>query len=250
MLDAFPLTFALGALASLIWLGVMETAPADRPGRGGVPTPIARVDAGLAALVGGLVGARVEYVGLHAPYFFQHVGQAVSVWQGGLSLGGGAVGAGLAVWIFARISRHRFGDMADCLAAPAALVSFSVWFGCLMGGCAYGFHTLPGIFTAAAPDWLGVVVPRWPTQAAGAIYSLLVFGVLVFLGGVGWSRSRPGRLGALSLLLLAIGAAALGLTRADPVGTWLGLRADIFEAAALGVLALAGLAVLARPLSE
>lgn len=250
MLDTFPLTFALGALASLLWLGGMETAPSERPARTGMPSPIARIDAGLAALTGGLVGARLEYVGLHAPYFSQHVGQAISMWQGGLAFGGGVFGAVLAVWIFARFSRRGFWSLADCLAAPAALMSFSVWFGCMMGGCAYGFHTLPGILTTSAPDWLGVTVPRWPTQAVGAIYSLLVLGTTVLLAGAGWTRSRPGRLAALSILLLALGAAGLGLTRADPVVTWLGFRLDMIEAAAISLLALAGLAVHARPLSE
>lgn len=250
MLDAFPLTFALGSLVSLLWLGTMETAPGDRPRQPVVPTQITRIDAGLAALGGGLVGARLEYVGLHASYFFDHIGQAVSVWEGGLALGGGILGAALAVWIFARLAKHGFGDLADCLAAPAALMSFSVWFGCLMGGCAYGFHTLPGIFATSAPDWLGVTVPRWPTQAVGAIYSLLVLGISVFLGNASWARNRPGRLASVSLLLLSLGAAGLSFTRADPVGTWLGLRVDLIEATSVGVLAFAGLAVLARPLTE
>src|SRR5260370_40642366 len=51
------------------------------------------LDLGLAATIGGFVGARLLYVSIHAGYYLPHIDEVVQVWQGRLACPGPAAGA-------------------------------------------------------------------------------------------------------------------------------------------------------------
>jgi phosphatidylglycerol:prolipoprotein diacylglycerol transferase len=193
-----------------------------------------------------LLGARLEFCAAHASYFASHPLDIPAVWQGGLGWGGGVLGAVLALLAAAWFMGVVFWRIADLLALPAAAMSFTVWLGCQIDGCAYGFHTAASWWTTTAPDWLDMVAPRWPTQAAGALASLLLFVALYRSAGLGWIRRRPGRLACVALAGIALIALALSLTRADPVAQIAGVRLDIVESGVLLVTALSVLAIRTR----
>ena len=145
--NAYPWVFAIGALISLLWLGLQ---PAKQESDQAV-----RIDAGLIALLAGLIGARIGYVATHWSYFSQRPDQAFYFWQGGLSWAAGAFGALIGLGVYVLLSRHSFWRLVDALAIPAAIVASAAWLGCLIDRCAYGFRTSPGLLTPPAPDMIG-----------------------------------------------------------------------------------------------
>jgi phosphatidylglycerol:prolipoprotein diacylglycerol transferase len=218
--QAYPFIFTLGVAASLLWLAL------SGPDRGHA----VRVDAGLAALAAGLVGARAGFVLAHLDYFAAHPAETLWFWQGGLSWAGGAFGASAGLAVFALVSRQPFWHLGDALALPAAFMAVAGWGGCLVDACAYGRRADLGLLTPASPDLFGWTAPRYPTQATGMVYGLLVVGLIYWLGS---RRTHPGVLASLSLTLVAAGALALAFTRGDPVASVWGLRLDGLGAAAV-----------------
>ena len=230
--DAYPWVFAVGALISLVWLGLQSTDPESEA--------TAHIDAGLISLLSGLLGARIGYVATHWGYFSQRPDEAFYFWQGGLSWAAGAFGALVGVAIYVLLSRRSFWMHADSLAIPAAIVASAAWLGCLVDRCAYGFKTAPGFLTPPAPDMIGNVAPRWPTQALGALLSLILVGALYYLSRF---DLRAGLLAALSLSLVALIALGLSFTRGDPMQALAGIRLDGLGSAAILSLGLIAVAV-------
>jgi phosphatidylglycerol:prolipoprotein diacylglycerol transferase len=236
--QAYPVVLALGCLAGLGWLALrrdVSRQPDNPP-----------FTAALLALALGLIGARLVFAALHAPYFFENPLEAAWVWRGGLSWVGGALGAIGAIGLYAAVRHLRLAPLADALAVPALAVALSVWTGCLLETCVYGIRLAPGPFALPTPDLFGVVEPRWPTAAVGMIATGLLLCAFLLLDG------RPmagGRRASLALGGAAAIALALGFTRADPTFTVGGLRLDILGAAlVLGLAAI--LPLVARPQAE
>ncbi len=230
MNNAYPWVFAIGALISLLWLGLQPTQRENGT--------IARIDVGLIALLAGLLGARAGYVATHWGYFSPRLDETLYFWQGGLSWAAGAFGALVGLTVYIVLTRRSFWKLADALAIPAAIVASAAWLGCLIDRCAYGLRTAPGPLSPPAPDMIGTIAPRWPTQTLGVLLSLIVVGALYWLSHL---DLRPGLLAVLSLSLVALIALALSFTRGDPMPTLAGIRWDGLGSAAvlsLGLIAL------------
>jgi phosphatidylglycerol:prolipoprotein diacylglycerol transferase len=242
--DAYPLLFALGAVAGLLWSGLVSGGQSSP--KGTRITPVQALDAGLAALAAGLVGARAGYVAASWDYYSHRPQEALWFWQGGLSWSAGAAAALLGLGLYSGLSRQPFWPLADRLAIPAALLALAAWGGCMLDGCSYGWRTAPGPLTPPAPDLLGNLAPRWPTQPVGVIASLASLAGLISLGG----RPLPqGTLACLSLTMIAATSVALSFTRADPTRMLWGMRLDGLASGAVLALGLAGLGhrLLQRP---
>ncbi|MFQ5942744.1 MAG: prolipoprotein diacylglyceryl transferase [Anaerolineales bacterium] len=230
--DAYPWIFAIGAVVSFFWLGLQPTKRDI--------DATARIDAGLIALLTGLIGARIGYVATHWGYFSQRPSEAFYFWEGGLSWAAGAIGALVGLAIYVLLTRRSFWQNADTLAIPAAILASAAWLGCLVDRCAYGLKTAPGFFTPPAPDVIGNIVPRWPTQALGGLLSLMVVGALYWASHL---DLRPGLLAALSLSLVAVIALVLSFTRGDPMPALAGIRWDGLGSAAILSLGLTAVVV-------
>ncbi len=81
--------------------------------------------AGLLALLGGFLGARIGYViprflteGAHGAPYIERPGDILAIWQGGLAFFGGLLGGALAVIIYLRVKRADIPAMMDAI-APA-----------------------------------------------------------------------------------------------------------------------------------
>lgn len=235
-----PFTFAtytvlidLGLALGLAWL--YFRAPAGQGAR--------RLDAGLAATVGGFTGARLLYILVHGDYYLPHLEEILAFWQGGLSWPGAVAGALLGAAWACRRQRASLAQFFDAAALPIAVLGLLGWGGCLAAGCAYGFEVTPGQLpawlTSQAPDLYGLTLPRFATQTLGLVWSVLAIG-LVWVAQTRAARWPTGALGALALALVALGLFALSFTRGDPAPRVSGTRVDVLGGGL--VFALAALA--------
>jgi len=218
--SAYSLLFAAGVLTSLLWLA------ASGPAR----QRTAAIDAALAALAGGLIGARAAYVGAHLSLYAERPLEVLFFWQGGLSWAGGAAGAVAGLGLYAWATRQPLWPLADALALPAGLLALAGWAGCWAEACAYGRRAEAGWMTPSAADLFGLMAPRWPTQALGVACSLATVGLLAWLHG---QRLPAGLLASLSLTLVAAVALAISFLRGDPVPGVFGLRLEAVGAGAV-----------------
>ncbi len=224
----YSILLNLGLALGLAWLYV--AAPAEKKSRW--------LDLGLAAIVGGLIGARLVYVIIHSAYYATNLAEALMIWRGGLSWVGAVAGALLG----ARGWASRLGEpllpVLDAAALPLTLLSALTWGGCLAAGCAYGAEVAPGQlpawFAPAAPDLYGLQVPRWPTQALGVVWG--AFSVFVMFG-LRRQRWPAGARGLYALGLVALGAFFLGLVRGDPMPLVAGFRLDVIGSAVVLIVA-------------
>ncbi len=238
MEGAFPWALAAGVLAGLVWLLLAASpAPAELAPRA------RRLDAALAALALGVASARLGFVLLHPAYFLADPARALYLWEGGLTWPGAALGALLGVALTAWLQRISFWRLADSLAVPAAWASAGGWLGCYLEACAFGRAAAAGWWAPPAPDLLGQVAPRWPTQSLGVVGSLLVSLILLSLRRRLPSGARACLAGAL------LGGLTLGLSllRGDPSPTVAGLRVEGLGAALFAAMGLLGLAYRLAP---
>jgi len=232
MTDVYPWLVTLGALAGLLWLGLVD--PELQQSKNSI-SPISRIDAGLASLVAGFLGARLGFVLMHLNYFSIHTDEIMKFWNGGLSWVGGTVGALIGLGVYAAIKNKSFWLLADIVAPPAVLFAFTAWFGCLLDGCAYGKQADFDFLTPLTPDSLGQHLHRWPVQGSGAILAL---GTLLILNKLRSNNLPPGTLGTLSLTLISGSNLLLSFFRGDQVPILNGLRSDGLASAVLMILGL------------
>lgn len=193
-------------------------------------------------LATGLFTARMTFILLHSNYYFSHPLEILYLWQGGLSGIGGFAGALVGLGIYSKAKGESFAAHADALAIPCAIIAASCWLGCWMDGCAYGiplerqFPLLTGI------DMFDSEILRWPTQASGAIFSLLSVGALVIIK----DRLPQGVLGMISLSSIALGIFGVSFFRSDPSLLIAGFRLDTLAALGLALLGIGGILIYIR----
>lgn len=149
----------------------------------------------LAAVVGGIVGARLAYVFGHWSDFSKNPGKIFALNMEGLVFYGGlALGLGL-VLIVGYVKKVRYWNILDLagLCVPLALAIGRV--GCLLNGCCYGKPTsLPWGITYPAAS--GIIGARHPTQIYELILDLALFGILW------WKRDSFARDGTVFWLFI------------------------------------------------
>jgi phosphatidylglycerol:prolipoprotein diacylglycerol transferase len=208
------------------------------------------LDAILAAVVSGVIAARLGYVLINWVYYQAHTTEIARLWLGGLNWQAGLVGGSIGAWLMAR--RHSSPALIlDLLAIGAALGLCFGWLGSYLSATAYGKELYPGqpfFFLAVdAPDWYGLTNPRWPTQLIGAAWALLLFLSLWLTRKTTW---RGGTRYWLFVAAYSLGAFLLGFTRGDDVPAVGGWRIDqILDALlfSLALIALARLRLKQRP---
>jgi len=226
----YTVVIDLGIAAGLVWLYVR--APEGKSSRW--------LDAGIAATIGGFVGARLLYAIVNGGYYLGHLGEVFRIWEGGLAWPGAALGGLASLWAYGLRAREPFAPLLDALAVPVALLGLLSWGGCLVGSCAYGYEVTPGQLPAwmmmNASDMYSLTVPRFPTQVIGVIWSLIAL-VLVWAMAERNRRWPPAARGLYALSLVALGAFFLAFTRGDPMPLVNSLRLDIIGSALVLVAA-------------
>jgi phosphatidylglycerol:prolipoprotein diacylglycerol transferase len=207
----------LGGLGTLAWQGWRTGQQA-----------VAWLDAGLSALLGGIVMGRVEHILIHWEYFSGHADEIVQLWRGGLGWHGAVAGGLAGLAIFCAVRRLSFRQIADTLALILPTGAIFAYAGCLMARCGYGqeVETLAGyppLVAAELPDLYGIVAPRLASQLYGIVWGVVLIGGVVLMTKL---IRRPGVRLWLVLILLGAGSFGIGFTRGDAalsVGT---LRLD------------------------
>jgi len=233
--------FFLYSYTVMIGLGIMAgfalTAWRARRARAGDNWLAGSLDGLLVALVGGLVGGRIAFIGVHWHYFQQRPAEAWQIWQGGLSYHGALLAGLLALWIWWAIDgrqQESFSAYAALFAPGLALGSAFGWLACWLEGCAYGRETTLALWSATLPDHFGVFAVRYQTQLLGLGFSLTVF-LLVIARHRHW---QSGRLFWFTLFGLSCGRLLVTLWRGDDVPTISTIRLDTFLEATLAFMSL------------
>jgi len=198
-----------------------------------------------AGVVGAILGARVAYVAGHYSEFPNPI-EWLQIYKGGISIIGGFLGGFLAAYIYLRLKRGSFFGYVDLGMAPLAL---AIAFGRL-GDLAIGDHL--GKQTSGWWGWRyaggelispppctyrtfdgcihpGMVVHQ--TAAYDLVWSLVIFGILVWLGR---KERRPGFFFFAWAALYAMGRVATDLARVDK--HWFGLGLTGSQLTSLAVL--------------
>lgn len=179
--------------------------------------PTAWFDAGLIALVGGIIVGRMGHVALQWAYFSTHLGEIAQVWRGGIDWHGAIIGGLVGLALGCRLRHVEWRRAVKALTVPLPLGAALSYTACLTGNCAHGREVAslafyPPLVAAELPDLYGIVAPRLNSQLFGIVWSLLVLAVVALSSKrIGMSSVRPW----IALALLGLGAFAIGFTRGD-----------------------------------
>ena len=142
----------------------------------------------MAAIIGGLLGAKIHYLIIHPEEFPGNMlSGAGLVWFGGL------FGAVAAVVVVTLVTKQRLAAIMDS-GAIAAPIGYAVGrIGCFLNGCCHGIPTnLPwGVSfpEGAPPTPAGVRVH--PTELYSSLASLVIFALLMWVIGPRFKREGP-----------------------------------------------------------
>ena len=73
------------------------------------------------AIIFGFIGARIYYVLFNLDYYLQRPIEILEVWNGGLAIHGGIIGAVLAIFVYSRKNKINFIEMLD-ICAPGLII--------------------------------------------------------------------------------------------------------------------------------
>lgn len=186
------------------------------------------LDVGLAAVVAGVIGARLLHVALEWDYFADHTNEIRQLSLGGLAWHGALIAGIPAAWSVARLRRVDLRAWSDAAALAWPVGMIAAWAACRRTGSGYGYEVAtladwPGWLVAELPDVYGFVAPRLDLQAAGILWGIALLALALLLTWRGW---LPGLRFWLVLGVGCLGLAFLGFFRADPAQLWFHHRAD------------------------
>jgi phosphatidylglycerol---prolipoprotein diacylglyceryl transferase len=199
-----------------IWLAV-------RRGRRRRIPPETVYDLSFVILLASIIGVRLFYVVTHLDEFSGRWLKIFAFPEGGLTLYGGLAMAILASWVFCRVRKLSFLQVADLMLPSVALGIGITRIGCFLAGCCYGLPCeLPWAvhFPAHAPAVreFGPVSVH-PAQLYSSAAGFMIFALLLW-----WERrsGRPGETLGRFLLLYGVARFGLDFTRYyDPAQRWL-----------------------------
>lgn len=212
----YPFIVGLGATVGLAW-SVLRASAEDR---------ILIANAGLAAIVGAIVGGRIFYVLNDWSHYQDQMLETIQIYLGGFSWIGALLGAILFIVGFAFIKHESPLRLLDSLVPFAGAVVMSVWLASWMDGYASG-RASDWWWAFPARDGWGRLAPRFPVQVIGALTALGTVWAADFLAKY---FAVPGQIAASSAFLFSLVYFLLVFTRADYVETFLGIRVDALAA--------------------
>lgn len=164
-------------------------------------------------IIGLILGARLGYILFYnLGYYLQNPTQIISLWEGGMSFHGGLIGTITAGWIFTRVHKIKFFELADIVIVTAPIGLALGRLGNFINGELYGRVTnVPWgmVFPTGGP------MPRHPSQ----LYEFFLEGVVLF--SILWylknKNFKPGTMTALFLIFYGLFRALLEFFREPDV---------------------------------
>ncbi|QQK77879.1 prolipoprotein diacylglyceryl transferase [Salicibibacter cibarius] len=134
-----------------------------------------------------IISARLYYVIFQFDYYAQNPAQIIAIWEGGLAIHGGLIGAVITGIVFAKRRGYSFWKLAD-IAAPSIILGQAIgrW-GNFMNQEAYGGEVSRAFLeNLMLPDWIidqmfieGAY--HHPTFLYESIWNVLGFALLIFV---------------------------------------------------------------------
>lgn len=148
-----------------------------------------------------ILGGRLGYVLFYNPlYFLENPLEIFAIWQGGMSFHGGLLGSIFGLWLFTRIYKINFLQIADVIAIVAPIGIFLGRIANFINLELYGRATNSnfGFVFPSDPELL----PRHPSQLyEGFSEGLLTFIILFSLSKLTKIQEKKGALSAIFLIL-------------------------------------------------
>lgn len=167
-----------------------------------------------AALVG-IVGSRLLHV-LSDLDNYKSIWDILAIWNGGLSILGGLIGALFYVIFYLKRNKIDALNFLDLVAIYAPLMNSIARIGCFLCGCCYG--TATDLFWGVVYTHEDVVAPlnvrMHPTQLYSSLLSLISFFILSKLSR---KNLRPGSIVLLYLIFAAIERLVVDFFRGDRI---------------------------------
>lgn len=131
-------------------------------------------------IIGTVLGARLFEIIVYNPaYYLQKPFEMIAIWHGGLSFHGGLIGASIAAYIFCRLRKINFYELADIVVIPLAFGLFLGRIANFINGELVGRVTdLP--WCVKFKNYGGC---RHPSQLYESFKNLVIFSVLWFVKG-------------------------------------------------------------------
>ncbi len=194
----------------------------------------------LAALVGGIIGARFFHVVLNWDYFAAQQAEIWNLRAGGLDWHGALIVGMAAALIAAFVRRVPVAPLTDAFALALPILAAAGWRACMDAACGYGVEVgtlanYPAWLVTESADIYGTIAPRLNLPVAGILLTVPILLVVLVLMWRGWFS---GLRFWLALMLYGIGMMILSFFRAEYVPLWLDHRADQLLDALVVLLAL------------
>jgi len=145
-------------------------------------------------VLGVVLGGRLGYVLFYKPaYYAANPLEIFAVWKGGMAFHGGLLGVIAAMWLFGRLRKRHFLDVADLIApcVPTGLAAGRI--GNFINGELWGRAADASLPWAMVFPQSGSAIARHPSQ----LYQFALEGLLLFV--LLWLYARkPRRLGEVS----------------------------------------------------
>ena len=209
--------------------------------------------AGLAALGGGFLGARIGYViprflgdgeGDVTP-FIERPWEILAIWQGGLAFFGGLVGGTLAAALYLRLRNGSYAAMADAAAPALPLAQAIGRWGNYFNQELFGRPTsVPWALQVEADPAARAGFPTerffHPTFLYESLWNAGLVVVILLIDRAGWLRRR-GSLIFVYLIGYGVGRGWIEALRVDTVERYFGLSRNNWVAIAVVVIGVVGL---------
>ncbi len=217
-LPTYGVLLALGFLAAL-WYALRAARRERLPSE-----PI--MDLWIAALVFGIVGAKLLLFALDLDYYLNNPGAIITGLRSAGVFYGGLAAAILACLIIVRRRGLPGWKIADIAAPAIALAQIVGRIGCFAAGCCYGKPTsLPWAVTFTSMEahritGVPLLEARHPSQIYLSLANLLLFLALLLISR---RKSYDGQVFLWYVILYSVLRGAIEFTRGDPRGEILGL---------------------------
>lgn len=189
--------------------------------------------------IAGILGARLWQVAFTWEYYADEPWTALAVWEGGLSVQGGVMGALIALIWYTKRRGLPFWEFADLL-APGMLLGQAIGrVGCFLNGCCYGIpaNSRLGVIYPPGSDAYNTYgsQPLYPTVLFEAGWDLLIMGILLY-----YSIRKPfhGFLTTAYFILYSLGRFFLEFIRAGDLRIIYNLK--VAQVASILAILLAG----------